>query len=317
MSQIEVKILADSVSLSGARLTTFELFYHRYFHSEVLTHRVISKNAASSRAIPSSKLLEVVENSPMLPISVGKNQAGMQATQDLEQDLADKFINEWKALGHTVAAGVKVLQDLGAHKQIVNRPLEAWLPIRVVATATDWDNFFELRDSKYAQPEFADLAKKMRHALAENNPTQLKVGEWHLPYVTVDDRNFVLSGMIEYVAAKYWYTLCALSASRCARVSHAIGGLSKKDIADEIEKGRELFAVKHMSPFEHIATPWDVAEACHKVIATNPIGASGALDELTHWLSVPNSKCPEWADVRNLRGWRQLRSFIEYGSIEL
>lgn len=314
-TQIEVKILADSIAPNGARLTTFELFYHRYFHAEFMTHRMISKNAASSRAIPSGKLLEVVDTNPMLPVSVGKNQAGMQASQDLEDSLAREFIDHWKALGKAVAVGVRVLQDLGAHKQIVNRPLEAWLPIRVVATGTDWDNFFELRDSVYAQPEFAQLAKQMRAELGNSIPIQLGTDDWHVPYITTDDRNYVLSKMERYSHRTYWTTLCALSAARCARVSHAIGGLSDKTVDEEIEKGRELFRVKHMSPFEHVAAPWNVSSVIGAEIANGR--GDLALADLTDWLSTPNARCPEWADVRNLRGWRQLRSFIEYGSIVL
>lgn len=310
MSQIEVKVLADSVSESGARLTTFELYYHRYFHSEFMTHRMLSKNAASSRAIPSDKLLEVVETSPMVPVSVGANQPGMQASNEVDATIADEFIKQWKELNMQVAVGVKSLHALGAHKQIVNRPLEAWLPIRVVVTGTDWTNFFDLRDSIYAQPEFAELAKQMRSAMQESTPVELQDGQWHLPYVSEEDRQYVRSIADGGV---YWKTLCALSAARCGRVSHAIGGLSTKSITDEIDKGRELFKLKHMSPFEHVATPWNVTV---EAWAACP-DTDDALDALTHWLNTPNSVCPEWADVRNLRGWRQFRSFVEHQSMEL
>lgn len=310
MNQIEVKILSGSITKDGVKITTFELLYHRFFHAEFMTHKVISKNAASSRAIPTFKLLELVQTAPMLPVSIGKNKSGMQAEEDLEEDISNKFIEMWKELGVKVAIDVKAMQDLGAHKQIVNRPLEAWLPIRVVATATDWENFFDLRDSKYAQPEFGQLAKMMKEAISNYEYNLLNSDEWHLPYVSDEDKDYVNS--ITSTVNEYWNILCALSASRCARVSHALGGLSKKTISDEIEKGKELFAVKHMSPFEHQAKPWNVTEHIDKQFSFEE-----NLHELTKWLSTPNSMAPSWADVRNLRGWRPLRSFIERNEITM
>lgn len=310
MSQIEVKILAGSKTREGTKITTFLLLYHRFFHSEFMTHKVISKNAASSRAIPTSKLLDLVEKDPMLPVSVGKNKSGMQASEELEKEISDRFIELWKELGVKVAADVKVMQELGPHKQIVNRPLEAWLPIKVVATATDWENFFELRDSEYAQPEFGLLAKMMRQAMDEYEYKELQDNEWHLPYIASEDKEYVSS--IAPVADEYWKILCSLSAGRCARVTHALGGLSKKDIDEEINKGRELFILKHMSPFEHQAKPWNVSDK----IDLN-FSYRDNLNALTTWLSTPNSLPPAWADVRNLRGWRPLRSFIERSEIIL
>lgn len=315
MSQIKVKILADSISNTNARITTFELVYHRFFHSELMTHRVFSRGAASSRAIPSSKLLEIVETDPMLPISIGKNRPGMQASEELEESIAEEFIKQWKELGKQVAVGVKILQDLGAHKQIVNRPLEAWLPIKTVLTSTEFDNFFELRNSVYAQPEFGYLAKTMKECLDNSTPQLLRENEWHLPYITDSDKEYVLSTVTENNEKLYWSTLCSLSAARCARVSHAIGGLSKKEIWDEIEKGRELFKNKHMSPFEHQATPWNVLSKAKEY--SDIYTESDLLKQLCYWLSTPNSICPEWIDVRNFRGWRQLRSFIEHNTMQL
>lgn len=317
-NQIEVKILAGSVSKNGAKLTTFELFYHRYMHSEFNTHKVISKNAASSRAIPTNKLLELVTTTPMFPVSVGKNKAGMQAEENLEEEISNKFMSMWKELGIKVAADVKIMQELGAHKQIVNRPLEAWLPIRVIATATDWDNFYDLRDSTFAQPEFALLAKMMREVQSTYTYKLLKDDEWHLPYVVLEDIQYVEKNAHHSESVEN--TLAAISAARCARVSHAIGGLSRKEIAEEIEKGRELFRIKHMSPFEHQAKPWDVTNVILKSRDNKTdfeLTDKELLFELTDWLSTPNSMAPAWADVRNLRGWRPLRSFIERNEIEL
>lgn len=299
--QIKVKILADSISSvsSKARITSYELEYHRYIHAEFMTHRVFSKNAASSRAIPAAKLLQLVRDEPMLPIHLGMNQGGMSANQELPADVQIRILELWEELGGLIADKVEALAQLGLHKQVVNRPLEAMLPIKVVATGTEHLNFFELRDSQYAQPEFQVLARKMREARDASTPRELKPGEWHLPYITDHDRDWVAKGTcsIEWDVEQ---TLCWLSAARCARTTHALGGMTTKSAEEEIAKGRELFTLKHMSPFEHIATPTDFTGA-----TPQEVGA------LIYHLATPESKCPPIFDVRNFRGWRSMRSFIE------
>ena len=80
------KIIADSISETGERLTTVQVKFHRYILSEVNTHRVFSRNYSSSRAIPISKLIEQVRKDPAMPVYWGKNKAGMQAEQKLSGD---------------------------------------------------------------------------------------------------------------------------------------------------------------------------------------------------------------------------------------
>jgi hypothetical protein len=269
-----------------------------------MTHRVFSKNAASSRAIPAAKLLALVRSEPMLPLHLGMNQSGMSADQELPPDVQVRILEVWEELGGLIADKVEYMNKLGLHKQVVNRPLEAMLPIKVVATGTEHENFFDLRDSVFAQPEFALLARKMREAREASIPRVLQPGEWHLPYVTDDDRAWVAKSS----CAMEWdveRTLCWLASARCARVTHALGGLTAKEIAEEIVKGKDLFAVRHMSPFEHVATPADFS------------GATQAdIDALIYHLATPESKCPAVFDVRNLRGWRSMRSFIENGELQ-
>jgi len=299
-NQIKVKIIADSVAPNGARITSYELEYHRYIHAEFMTHRVFSKNAASSRAIPAAKLLQLVRDEPMLPVHLGMNQGGMQAQQELPPDVQQRILDVWEELGGIIADKVEYLASLGLHKQVVNRPLESMLPIKVIATGTEYNNFFELRDSQYAQPEFRVLAHKMRVARDESTPTPLAYGEWHLPYVTTEDRLWAKINVKNVDR-----TLCWLSSARCARVTHALGGLTSKTIEEEIGKGKELFAVKHMSPFEHIATPADFSTATEDDVKA-----------LIDHLATPESTCPAVFDVRNLRGWRSMRSYIENGELQ-
>ena len=46
------EVLIDSVNPAGQRLTTFVLRFPRFVLSEFNTHRMFSRNASSSRAIP-------------------------------------------------------------------------------------------------------------------------------------------------------------------------------------------------------------------------------------------------------------------------
>lgn len=308
MSEIEVKILAASAYIIEeftSSIVTFEVLYPRIIHSEFMTHRMLSKNAASSRAIPTNKYVELVENDPVSPLSVGKNKPGMQASEELSEEDKKEFLKEWADTGAYVANKVKsLLKKFGVHKQTVNRMLEPWLPIRVVVTGTDWENFFLLRDSEYAQPEFQVLARKMREAMNSAEFKVLQKGDWHLPYITKEDIEYINEN---YEEDRVKETMCLLSAARCARVSHAIGGLSKKSIEEEIEKGLELYRVRHMSPFEHQATPWVIDERDFKLFG----------DELLYHLQTPDSLAPSWCDMRNLRGWRNLRSFIEHEEFKI
>lgn len=251
---ISAKIIADSVSPTGKRITTMELEYPRYIHAELLTHRVFSRNAASSRAVPVQKAIEVALANMVEPIRWGANMAGMQAaTENLTGDRLESAQRIWRHMADVCAAGAQELAALGLHKQWANRPTEWFSHIRTVVTATEWDNFFTLRAHKDAQPEFQALAYAMRDAMKESVPTLLQVGEWHVPYVpTYRD----LSGILHYGedAGMPLADALEVSASCCAQVSY-------RKLDDSIEKAREVYRRLvdsrpfHASPFEHQATP--------------------------------------------------------------
>ena len=159
---IKAEIIADSISPVGYRLTTFILEYPRFIHAEIMTHRVFSKNAASSRAIPIEKMIEQVETNPAMPVWWGKNQSGMQAKEELDDNNKKEFYfdlgDEWseligydtpKQLAQEVwlkardeaIVNVHRLNKIGLHKQIANRLLEPWFNIRIILSGTDFDNF--------------------------------------------------------------------------------------------------------------------------------------------------------------------------------
>jgi hypothetical protein len=258
---IKATVVADSISESGQRITTFELEYPRFIHSEFMTHRQFSRNAASSRAIPVSKVIEQVETNPAMPIHWGKNQSGMQANEEVDEPEKAEF--QWRWIAKEVTKFAGLLAAFPLHKQIVNRILEPFQMIKVVCTATEYDNFFYLRMHKDAQPEIRELSRLMHKARRNSVPNELKYGEWHLPYVGASRDE--LSGELEYCTADYRegdcednrlliYDAIKLSASLCAQVSYR---LSDQSLEKALKIYDQLVTMKpvHASPFEHQATP--------------------------------------------------------------
>lgn len=212
---IKAEIITDSFNPVGNRLTTFVLEYPRFVHAELMTHRVFSKNASSSRAIPIEKMIEMVNTNPAIPVWWGKNQSGMQAVEELDDtmpywDVSDvvyekyeqdgkqyeglsyknprkvtrkehaKFV--WLSARDLAVEKVNQLNKIGLHKQIANRILEPWSHIRIILSGTEFENWFALRVHKDAQPEIRQLASQMLEIYNASEPRYLKAGEWHIPF---------------------------------------------------------------------------------------------------------------------------------------
>lgn len=281
---ISAKVICDSISPSGVRLTTMELNYHRFVHSEMMTHRMFSRNASSSRAIPVAKMLHQVRDNPAVPIHWGKNQPGMQAREEIECPPLAQDV--WKYASELAVDRAYELKDLDTHKQVVNRLLEPFQWIKVIVTATEWDNFFKLRLHKDAQPEMMVLAEHMKKAMDESIPVELQPGDWHLPYVDLnefDDSGDPISEAIK------------CSVARCARVSNLNHDNSTPDISKDIALADMLLVAGHMSPFEHIATPMNFAKDTFELAWENGV---------THKDRDNNF----WSG--NFRGWIQYRQLI-------
>lgn len=253
---ITATIITDSISGAGKRLTTFQLCYPRFIHSEVMTHRVFSRNASSSRAIPVAKMIEQVRNDPAMPIHWGKNQAGMQAKEELGcMDLL-RAKGRWRLAAESAAAHAEVMLEVGLHKQVANRLLEPFQWMHVVLTATEFDNFFELRAHEDAQPEIHELAIQMKAAMEASKPALLKLGVWHLPYVTDEDRHAIIQRTVStYEDAAELAR--KVSAARCCRVSYLKHDGHPSTIEEDLALCDRLAGARpiHASPFEHIATP--------------------------------------------------------------
>lgn len=250
---IEAKIIADSIAPSKVRLTTFVLTYPRFIHAEFMTHRMISRNASSSRAIPTAKFIESIRNEPAMPNSFTKNCKGMQAKEQL--DCQDDARRIWLEARDSMLDFVQKLSDLGVHKQHANRLLEPFQHITVVATATDWSNFFALRTHPDAQPEFQDLANKMWNVYSSSNPNLTGHGKWHLPFITSKDTTDLLNDPGFETSDQMIDRLIKVSVARCARVSYnthdgTSGGFSKDEELYNRLVGNSPI---HASPTEHQA----------------------------------------------------------------
>lgn len=274
-------IIADSITNDGDRVTTMELDYHRYIAEEVLVHRNLSRNSASSRAIPVRKRIQSVMDDPAEPNEWHYNKPGMQGTEELSvEDLMfakqvwlkarDAAVDSAKRMLEIGPVNPKTGDPLGVHKQIANRLLHPFLKHKMIVTGTEWQNLFAQREHKDAQPEFRLLAGPMREALEDSTPTLVKETDWHLPYIIREDRDWAL----HQENVQSLRLIRALSVARCARVSY----LTHDGIHDPL-KDIELFNKlieadpPHLSPFEHICRPM-------------------FQDEI---------------QVGNLEGWRQLR----------
>ncbi len=240
------RVLLDSVSPAGVRLTTMEARYPRFIHSEVMTHRMFSRNAGSSRALPVRKMIEAVRSDPAMPISWGRNRAGMQALEALEDDARELAQVEWRLALDDALRHAEQLAETNLHKQLVNRILEPFAWITVIITATEWANFFTQRTHEDAQPELKHIATLMLAEYRASAPRELALGEWHTPLILADEE-----------AALPLDERLKISVARSARVSYLTHDGSR-DHAKDLELYERLVgggANGHWSPFEHVATP--------------------------------------------------------------
>lgn len=267
---IKASVIADSVHPeTGTRITTFELVYPRFIHSEFMTHRVFNRNASSSRAIPTAKFIEQVRNEPVMPSHWGKNQKGMQAEEELTPlEIVDATF-AWKQAATSAAIYAEILRRGQVHKQIVNRILEPFTHIRVVVTSTSWANFYGLRDHEDAQPEIRLLAQAMKKAHEKSVPQKLKKGDWHLPYIrSIDCANAYNHCKYQRITRdepsneEILGLLLKVSAARCARASYNNFEGKPSTISDDLNLFAKLVEKQpiHASPTEHQATPMNLGE---------------------------------------------------------
>lgn len=250
---IKAEIIADSLNEWGQRLTTFILVFPRIVLAEFNTHRMLSRNSASSRAIPFAKMLKMAEENPFMPIKWMKEHKGMQGNEYFGSVLEGNFEREWLFARDNAIGAAKALSSLGLTKQICNRLLEPFMWHTVIVTASEWENFFALRAEEAAEIHIQDLAFKMLEEYNKSTPKQLKAGEWHIPFgenIHLPPTIPIDAGLTldEGVAIRK----VKIATARCARVSY-LNFEGKDDYDADIKLHDTLLKSGHMSPFEHCA----------------------------------------------------------------
>lgn len=219
---IRAEIVADSLSPQGDRLTSLLITFPRIILAEVNTHRMLSKNTASSRAIPFNKMVEAVKENPFIPIAWQKEHKGMQGSDYITDQEEIQFrIEQWLKARDLAVDKAEDLDALHVTKQLCNRLLEPfmWTTMLITGSKEGWDNFFELRCPQYQMSSLSSICKSKKEAfkawsldrnpdnmkwlkinkgqaeihiitlaeaiydaMNESTPKQLKSGEWHIPF---------------------------------------------------------------------------------------------------------------------------------------
>jgi len=235
-------VLLDSVNPWGDRLTTFILRYPRFIHSEMMTHRALSRNAASSRAIPTHRMIANLRERGAVPEFWGSTKPGMQSGDQLEGESLEVCKQVWETAKKKAINASEVLVDRGLHKSLANRIIEPWVPYTAMFSGTDWVHFFRLRAHPQAQPEFQVLAYRMLNAYLKSVPQELPWGGWHIPFGDRMDPEWSLERRLQVAVA------------RCARTSY-------ETFDGEINLDKDLALYNslmtedpmHASPAEHVA----------------------------------------------------------------
>lgn len=282
---ISAKIIADSISESGVRLTTMELHFPRFLVGELNTHRVFSRNSASSRARSTKKTIVEVENDPFIPSYWESEHIGMSGGKPLGLVEAADCRLAWREASIQAVNSARALAELGLHKSLVNRVLEPFMWHTAVVTATEWDNFYSQRlalldDGRpQAEPHFYELATKMKQAQASSTPQELGPNDWHLPYILDED----------YDKTLFLSELIRISVARCAGVSYLSQGDQGRDHTKDLNLFKRLETANppHWSPFEHVARPQCNAYGVYYLL--------GDEDKM----------------FMNLKGWTSLRYCVE------
>lgn len=312
---IKATVLKHSESInSGKQLVTFEIEYPRIILAELNTHRMLSKNSASSRAIPFNKMLESLKGRP---VRFGQANPGMQdkgvdfnaqvAVPGVEANnraggpIFIDISEAWSEAKSDAVGWASALYEAGYHKQVYNRLLEPFQMMKTVISGTEWANFYWLRNHEAADPTLQELARCMQEAHKKSIPYALHPGEWHLPYVTFEAGLYSIEGQVLTLEEAK-----KVSAARCAAVSF-------RNTDYTLEKSLQVFERlvgderKHASAFEHQATPMNEVGYCSpsSAAANLPFAPSTWQDGISH----VDKKGQLWSG--NFCGWIQHRKLID------
>ena len=296
---IQAKIIADSLNPQGDRLTTFIVTFPRIILAEFNTHRMFSRNSASSRAIPFEKMVKSVQENPFIPIAWQKDHKGMQGTEYWTTDI-DKLELEWLQAKNKAVFQATTLHDAGVTKQLCNRLLEPFMWHTVIMTSgkEGLENFFNLRNHEDAEIHIQELAKRMKKSMSNSTPKILHTGEWHIPFsddidtIKLDSVFKVGKGPMNRLEAKI-----QIATARCARVSYTVVGEEGKEpnYENDIKLHDKLLESGHFSPFEHCAKAmsYEEYESFIKGTITNNIEGG-------------------WKGVKGIGWCNNFKGFIQY-----
>lgn len=328
------KLLAHSISEAKFNLYTFEVCFPRIVLAEMNTHRMLSRNSASSRAIPVQTMIKMVTEHPYVPASWGKSQKGMQEGEDLSREDAQVADSIWLRKRDEAVEGAQALLKLGVHKQRVNRLLEPFMWHTAIISATELSNLFHLRDNPDAHPDLRACVHLMKECVDKSMPELIFDNAWHTPLILEEDYReiAVRDGDNKAVAAggdwhgRRWVAACKISVGRCARVSYLTHD-GKRDLDADFELHDRLLGSGHMSPFEHVARPMteeemSVAHRKHLVLKDKKTGVVTTQVRLPSALVTARALRTLGAfDVVNIydtyfcgnfNGWMQYRKTIPY-----
>lgn len=279
------EIIADSKNTFGDRITTFLITFPRFILAEFNTHRMFSRNSASSRAIPFRKTRTSVMEHPFIPINWMKDHKGMQGSEYINNRVKKWMLRQLWLTGRNFSVLIaSMLHFFGLTKQICNRLLEPWMYHTCLVTATEWENFFYLRANSMAEIHIQKIAFMMLESYNESVPVQLNQGEWHIPFLKKIDMKLLVEYLREkakgksnfcqdaFLYADITHALRAISTAMCARTSYiSVGDAElKSNFEKDIALHDRLRESGHMSPFEHIAMPMDNIQYA-QFIRVNPI----------------------------------------------
>jgi thymidylate synthase ThyX len=326
-ADIVARILADSINEQGNRLTTWEVEYPRLIHSELMTHRMFSRNAASSRAIPFAKMVEQLNGSP---VRFGANQSGMQDTgEDYNEGVLGWPVEydgnsgaplwtaaeAWNEAKEHAIYFAKAFAEAGYHKQITGRLTEPFQMMKTIISATETANFFWLRDDKAADPTIAELARVMKEAQEQSVPELLRAGEYHVPYIDIwyDHAVGMRGYSIDIEGEPRTLTVeqaIKVSCARCAAVSYRNEGYG-------LEKSLEVYErllgsdKKHASAFEHVATPQTVKVDYNAFVRTGKEQCNDPASPTTWQPGISHADRNGRLWSGNFCGWIQYRKTID------
>ncbi len=286
MNKISANIVADSISIHGDRVTTFLLTFPRFILPELNTHRMFSRNSASSRAIPFEKMVKMVEEDPFIPIAWQKDHKGMQGTEYFNEEESKSKIKEWLIARDNAVTQAKKLHSEGVTKQLCNRLLEPFLWHKVLLTATEFENFFELRCPQYVinwypkdrpealEPTQATFRSKEQAILYTGECSNWTENDWRMSNIAQAEIHMqaLAEAMWDaynkstpvFLRENQWHIpyrenidrdniddVIKIATARCARLSYMTFD-NEIDYEKDIKLHDKLIENGHLSPLEHI-----------------------------------------------------------------